>query len=611
MPNNSKSPLQTQPSTLDIVLRNGQMNLATAIGRLEQAVTKAYGNINSSINSKQGEFNQALLKTLDQSISKSSNRMDQFYTSSFAKIYALNSVVMEQSLQKNGIAAAQKDLEGYRNYDKLIENQQRAFGDINASLKQIVEKIAPFTPEQKMIQTANAAQVNNADYIDMSIFEQFTSRHEVSKPEARRAFEDIQKNLFNVRNTENFDKDPFVDALTKNNPELLKKLKGTSDRSQFIVLLIESISKAYEENNQDILQKLPKYIKKPGIMATFTDKDIYNPTDEELNDINKLQRNVYFNTYNRAYSQKQSYDEMLRQKYLSNNYEGKSSKTTMDIVSLPEEYRTTIDQQNIENINQYNKNSKSAVQDNVNQTREEFIKKNRGSFANSVVKAVDGIPVVGSPVVSGWENLNQWRRGDVPIDENNIKMGWKPQQDKSTAEIVKEIELRIKDVPPSEFLPGLSQNERYKRLYGKNIYDIDTVLPSKQYPFFQKSNSGDKQTNNIETNQKGLLSSIHLLPNTDIVQKTLDIVKEMVGIQKNKGQLAPYQNYNKNLDINRNLLNKPNQSFQYLKFLITIPPNNSMVDSKTVQRSVVIKPNDKGSVQLDNLFIQKGIQGSN
>jgi len=611
MPNNSKSPSQTQPSTLDIVLRNGQMNLATAIGRLEQAVTKAYGNINSSINSKQGEFNQALLKTLDQSISKSSDKMDQFYTSSFVKIYALNSAIMEQSLKKNGMAAAQKDLDGYRNFDKLIENQQRAFGDINASLKQIVEKIAPFTPEQKMIQTANAAQVNNADYIDMSIFEQFTSRHEVSKPEARRAFEDIQKNLFNVRNTENFDKDPFVDALTKNNPELLKKLKGTSDRSQFIVLLIESISKAYEENNQDILQKLPKYIKKPGIMATFTDKDIYNPTDEELNDINKLQRNVYFNTYNRAYSQKQSYDEMLRQKYLSNNYEGKSSKTTMDIVSLPEEYRTTIDQQNIENINQYNKNSKSVVQDNVNQTREEFIKKNRGSFANSVVKAVDGIPVVGSPVVSGWENLNQWRRGDVPVDENNIKMGWKPQQDKSTAEIVKEIELRIKDVPPSEFLPGLSQNERYKRLSGKNIYDIDTVLPSKQYPFFQKSNSGDKQTNNIETNQKGLLSSIHLLPNTDIVQKTLDIVKEMVGIQKNKGQLAPYQNYNKNLDINRNLLNKPNQSFQYLKFLITIPPNNSMVDSKTVQRSVVIKPNDKGSVQLDNLFIQKGIQGSN
>jgi len=69
MPNNSKSPLQTRPSTLDIVLKNGQMNLATAIGRLEQAVTKAYGNINSSINSKQGEFNQALLKTLDQSIS--------------------------------------------------------------------------------------------------------------------------------------------------------------------------------------------------------------------------------------------------------------------------------------------------------------------------------------------------------------------------------------------------------------------------------------------------------------------------------------------------------------------------------------------------------------
>jgi len=611
MPNNSKSPLQTQPSTLDIVLRNGQMNLATAIGRLEQAVTKAYGNINSSINSKQGEFNQALLKTLDQSISKSSNKMDQFYTSSFAKIYALNSAIMEQSLQRSGMVAAQKDLEGYRNLDKVFDNQQRAFGDMNVSLKQIIEKIAPMTSEQKMFQTANVAQANNADYMDVSMFEQFTSLHDVSRPEAHRAFADIQKNLFNVRNTENFDKDPFVEALTKNNPELLKKLKGTSDRSQFIVLLIESISKAYEENNQDILQKLPKYIKKPGIMATFTDKDIYNPTDEELNDINKLQRNVYFNTYNRAYSQKQSYDEMLRQKYLSNNYEGKSSKTTMDIVSLPEEYRTTIDQQNIENINQYNKNSKSAVQDNVNQTREEFIKKNRGSFANSVVKAVDGIPVVGSPVVSGWENLNQWRRGDVPIDENNIKMGWKPQQDKSTAEIVKEIELRIKDVPPSEFLPGLSQNERYKRLYGKNIYDIDTVLPSKQYPFFQKSNSGDKQTNNIETNQKGLLSSIHLLPNTDIVQKTLDIVKEMVGIQKNKGQLAPYQNYNKNLDINRNLLNKPNQSFQYLKFLITIPPNNSMVDSKTVQRSVVIKPNDKGSVQLDNLFIQKGIQGSN
>jgi len=313
MQNNSKSLPQTQPSTLDIVFKNGQMNLATAIGRLEQAVTKAYGNINSSINSKQGEFNQALLKTLDQSISKSSNKMDQFYTSSFAKIYALNSAIMEQSLKKNGMVAAQRDLDGYKNYDKLFENQQRAFGDINISLKQIIEKIAPLTPEQQISETGDFAKTHVTDYRDVALYQRFTAGHNVSKVEANKSFGEIQENLFNNRGQENFDKNPLIAALTKNNSKLLEKLKNTSNISDFILLLIDNISKAYEEKNQDIIKNIPDFLKKPGILATFSDRSIRMPTEEEIKkDPNIENNNVVLRSIKSVSAEKRMYDSFMQ-----------------------------------------------------------------------------------------------------------------------------------------------------------------------------------------------------------------------------------------------------------------------------------------------------------
>jgi len=310
MPNNSKSPSQTQPSTLDIVLRNGQMNLATAIGRLEQAVTKAYGNINSSINSKQGEFNQALLKTLDQSISQSSNKMDQFYTSSFAKIYALNSAIMEQSLQKNGMAAAQKDLEGYRNYDKLFENQQRAFGDINFSLQQIIERLTPFDENQNMVENADFIRKRNIDYHDFSAILQTTDLHYVDRADALRHVDDVNTNLFQKRNTKEFTEHPLMKALAADDEGAVKELQNATNLGDFWVILVEKLSKAKAENKEQIMREVQKFFKTDSMVEAVTDPRVRrsrqdeNPKDnfwDRAQQRGKHEENVYFGMQDHGY----------------------------------------------------------------------------------------------------------------------------------------------------------------------------------------------------------------------------------------------------------------------------------------------------------------------
>lgn len=530
MPNNSKLPLQTQPSTLDIVLRNGQMNLATAIGRLEQAVTKAYGNINSSINSKQGEFNQALLKTLDQSISKSSNKMDQFYTSSFAKIYALNSAIMEQSLQKNGMAAAQKDLDGYRNLDKLIENQQRAFSDMNVSLKQIIEKIAPMTSEQKMIQTANAAQVNNADYMDVSMFEQITSRYNVSQPEAQRSFKDIQTNLFDVRNTENFDKDPFIEALTKNNAELLKKLKGTSNRTDFIMLLIENISKAYEDNNQDILQNIPKYIKKPGIWSTFIDKDIHLPTAFEKKYPEVLQNTVYQKAYNNAQREKDINEEMKKRGYHYNSVEKDNNSRIIDLLARFQYYGLYLDNKNQEYTKKYNSNPNELVNENVkkdvsNQYDEEY----KDDYAFSVLKAM---PHVGDLIVDTTKRFDKsmiyntgYKTSPEDINDlfNHSNTSEKHQNQKSLSDSEKEIQyLQQKKIKLETEFKNTVFTKDMQRI-AVEIKRIDDEI--KRLGNSSTSNFSTKQSPNVNL-PKSLLSPVlikqpEVFP-SPIIRKNID-----------------------------------------------------------------------------------------
>jgi len=502
MQNNSKPPPQTQPSTLDIVLKNGQMNLATAIGRLEQAVTKAYGNINSSINSKQGEFNQALLKTLDQSISKSSNKMDQFYTSSFAKIYALNSAIMEQSLQRSGMVAAQKDLEGYRNLDKVFDNQQRAFGDMNVSLKQIIEKIAPMTSEQKMFQTANVAQANNADYMDVSMFEQFTSLHDVSRPEAHRAFADIQKNLFNVRNTENFDKDPFVEALTKNSPELLKKLKGTSDRTEFIMLLIENITKAFENNNQDVLKKLPEYIKKPGIMATFTDGyNIHLPNELENKYPEILNNTVYERARQNAQKQRDIHDKIEEKGYHNRNVGVANDSYVVDLFSRLHYYSVYLDQKNNEHTNQYRTDIDGAVRDNVKDSISgEYDQQYKDDLAFVVIKGL--LPGLGESVVEGVKRTDKSALGikytfgpnapenvNKPVYKGIRNKNKRPNDtEKELAYLAKkkaEIQLKLKEWPV-----GIEADRNYKI-----IAEID-----KRIHMIQKISSGNYGHVNVPRN---------------------------------------------------------------------------------------------------------------
>jgi len=301
---------QSQSSTLEIVLRSGQMNLVTAIGRFEQAVTKAYGNINSSINSKQGEFNQVLLKTLNQSISKSSDKMDAFFMSSFSKIYALNSVLMEQSLQKCGMFSAQRDLEGYRNYDKLFENQQRAFENINFSLQQIIERLTPFDENQNMVENADFIRKRNIDYHDFSAILQTTDLHYVDRADALRHVDDVNTNLFQKRNTKEFTEHPLIKSLAADDEGAIKALKEATNFGDFWVILVEKLSKAKAENKEQIMQEVQKFFKTDSMVEAVTDSRVHrsrqneNPKDnfwDRAQQRGKHEENVYFGMQDRGY----------------------------------------------------------------------------------------------------------------------------------------------------------------------------------------------------------------------------------------------------------------------------------------------------------------------
>ncbi|MDI2091473.1 hypothetical protein [Commensalibacter oyaizuii] len=349
MVNSSTTSTQARNS----VTNNNEMNLEASISHLERAVITAYNNINKIVNLRQGAFHEALLKTLNEAVGKSSERMDRLFSESFSKIYALNSMALEQSIRNNGMNAARKEFDEYRKLDQYIENQRLVFSDIRVALQQIVQSIAPMTSEQKMIETSNFARAHNVDYTDISMFQQFASRHNVSRAQAFDSFEEVQKNLFNVRNTPEFDHNPFIEILTKNNTELLKKIKDTRTMKDFIVLLIEGISKAYDENNQKILQNLPSYLKKPGIMATFTDSAIHNPTPFEIRYPEVLENTVYQKIYNNADREKNIYDQIEQQGYHYREIETQNNNYVVNSIARLHYFMTYLDKQNKDSNSQF------------------------------------------------------------------------------------------------------------------------------------------------------------------------------------------------------------------------------------------------------------------
>jgi len=582
MQNNSKPPLQTQPSTLDIVLKNGQMNLATAIGRLEQAVSKAYGNINSSINSKQGEFNQALLKTLDQSISKSSNKMDQFYTSSFAKIYALNSILMEQSLKKNGMAFAQKDLEGYRNLDKVFDNQQRAFGDMNIALRQIIEKMTPKTPydvEKEMMRINNFSQSHDVQYKDVATYLKISARHNVDKEVALNSFGNIKKDFFDNRKKESFSEIPLIKSLTANNKELLKELQGTSNISDFITILIESLSKA-KTNNKDAVKKLHEYVKDPDVEAVLTDSGIHRLTPEEKKDKNKRNQNILYNIQKDAKTEQKANDRMVERGYYDNQARADGIDHTQQVKSRVRVYSGYLDGENKEKIEKYNtdrKNmDKAALDDSVSQQFD--YESSHKSWYQAYKKTLEGVPLGGL--------LYQ-------ISEQNDKNMWR-----------KKIEYNTQ---------GDSDIDAEPLLINRSVYKVNPIQNPSEY--YKPNNLGFYQFPlSAQTSTSDTILEIKKFLNENSVGKGYTssadnhVTSQSVVMKKPASSSLPdIQNKNSNLLLAKQLLNTPNIMQQRLNINIALTQNGIGKTEYSVEKNISIPRKGNGSpVVIDHAFPQWG-----
>jgi len=579
MPNNSKLPLQTQPSTLDIVLRNGQMNLATAIGRLEQAVTKAYGNINSSINSKQGEFNQALLKTLDQSISKSSNKMDQFYTSSFAKIYALNSAIMEQSLQKSGMAAAQKDLEGYRNLDKIFESQQRAFSDINFSLQRIVEKVAPLSDEQRRVRIHNYTQSRDVKYNAVSTFAQITDRHDVGLEETLKNFDHFNDSFKNRKNANFLKKDPIIAALVENNQGLLKELQETSDITKFIVLLIKSLSKAKKDKNESVMQQARKNLS-PGMLSVMTDGNINfippdqleGKTEEEKQKI--YNQNVLSRIMKRANKEEQL-DAIIESNKLSYTAaEVKQTKYTNDMVA-----------QTAVSLEKYDPDNKKYIADNIKNPNAKIVERIKEILGKDFDSSKYNQPLIAKILDFGTTLVPSVNLGVTTIDlkgAEGLANKWDRESDKEST--VNTQASKIRD----SRLPQLKSDQSYSG----NALWLEYTASGRNIP-------------------KGFTPAQIMENLFSIPKETGQVIRSITGtISKNENKVTQ-SDYIKNMQLNKQIISTPNVMQQKLNIHIALTQNGLTKSEYSLEKNVTLPQKGNGSVVMIDNFATQMALGTN
>jgi len=643
MPNNSKLPPQVQPSRLDIISTNvGQMNLETAIGRLEQAVTKAYGNINSSINSKQGEFNQALLKTLDQSISKTSDKMDVLFTNSFSKIYALNSVLMEQSLQKNGMVAAQRDLDTFKNYDKLFENQQKAFGDMNVSLKQIIEKIDnPLNKEdylkQQTIQNGNFVATRNMKYSDISAFLQTTAINGVGRVEALANADNVNKNLFQKRNTKEFIKNPMIKALVASDDTALKELQGATDFSKFWMILIEKLSKAKDKNNEEVMQELQKFFKTDGMIATATD-----PRITALKAKEKPKNNLRERILNRAQQEENANLEMSKKGSLTTNLEKAQLDYLTKLLTLMSNLESSQDKDNktiTDNYKDSSKLTKNAVSEQTaKETAGTVSKSSAAQFAVALFKffpdiKIEGVNVSLSGVVQGgadildsvyttavaahaafeagqainktavstpdknrvkkerqeraeWVQHEQNIVNNAPIPKGFVSKDMEkanPTGDYDLARLLQqkaELQQRLK-----ESVWGYDEDiaQEIKKTDQK-IHDLQQIIQMERQARARDQINSNKNTLKEQPSSKsGSLSAIH--------SKTPYSTQQSVDIKRNDNLPISYpNNYNSNSQLIKQILNMPRTMHQKFDMSFTFNQNGSGTIQHSFESSTPISP---------------------
>jgi len=294
---------QIQPSHTTIIYKdsnntNKSDNFVLAIGRLEKAVSNASINLNAAINNKQSLFYKSLENAVNHSLKSASDGMNNFLNSSLPKInsmFAEYETNIEAILTKvknpdfvalsnqNGMGLAQQQFDAYKINDQLLVDQNRAFSDMNISLKQIIDKLDPPTVKSEMQKDDNFAKAHGMEYKNVSNHRQLMNLAGVDKEHADANLLDVKK-LFDVKNNkQDLLKNPMVQALVDGNKELLNQLQNTTDIDDFVALLMENVKNAHQNANKDggvgekarkIVETSNKFLHNEDISAAWRNPDI-------------------------------------------------------------------------------------------------------------------------------------------------------------------------------------------------------------------------------------------------------------------------------------------------------------------------------------------------
>jgi len=350
MSNSDQYPSVThpQPTHTTIIYKhsnntNQYDNFALAIGRLEKAVTKASININTAVNSEQSLFYKSLENAVNHSLKAASGGMNNFLNNSLPKINSMfseyeknieviltkikNTDFVELSNQ-NGMGLAQQQLDAYKINDQLLVDQNRAFSDMNISLKQIIDKLDPPTVKAEMQATDNFAKAHGMEYKNVSNYRQLMNLAGVDKGHADASLLDIKK-LYDIKgNKQDLLKNPMVQALVDGNNELLSQLQNTTNIDDFIALLMENVKKAHQNTtkNGNVGDKARKIVE--TLNTFFDNEDVSaawrNPNVKFLSERDKIfydskegqkkgQEDIVYTIRKNAAFEQQRYNESIQQ----------------------------------------------------------------------------------------------------------------------------------------------------------------------------------------------------------------------------------------------------------------------------------------------------------
>lgn len=340
---------------------NQSDNFALAIGRLEKVVTNASININTAINSKQSLFYKSLENAVNHSLKSASDGMNNFLNDYFPKInsifseYEKNIEVILTKIKntdfvptsnQNGIELAQQQLDAYKINDQLLSNQNKAFSDMNISLKQIIDKLDPPTVKAEMQATDNFAKAHGMEYKNVSNYRQLMNLAGVDKEHADASLLDIKK-LYDIKgNKQDLLKNPMVQALVDGNKELLSQLQNTTNIDDFIALLMENVKKAHQNatKNGDVGDKARKIVETSNTF--FDNEDVSaawrNPNIKYLSERDKIyygskegqkkgQEDIAYSTRKNAeFEQKRYYDSIQQDVGKSHQYDNLKHTSVVD-----------------------------------------------------------------------------------------------------------------------------------------------------------------------------------------------------------------------------------------------------------------------------------------